>query len=324
MGEWSIHGGRLSAARAAYPHAPAPWLDLSTGINPHAWDTEQVGQIDWRALPDEPARAALEAAAAEHLGVAADRVCAVPGTEIGLRLLATMGLPAPHFHVEPGYGTHSEALDGSQPIEADALPAATRGGTVLLANPNNPDGRTLPPATLLELARGRWLIVDEAFADACPDASVLPCLNGSEPVIVLRSFGKFFGLAGLRLGFMIAPPAQMKALRIRLGSWPLSTAAIAIGTAAYRDRNWIVATRNRLAGEAQALDAVLRRHGITPTGDCPLFRLAISEDANRIFERLAQRGILTRPFAYAPTWLRFGLQGNETALARLDRALADG
>jgi cobalamin biosynthetic protein CobC len=323
VGEWSIHGGRLSAARAAYAHAPTPWLDLSTGINPEAWDVEQAGRIDWRALPDEPALAALEMAAAEHFGVAADRVCAVPGTEIGLRLLETMNLPAPHFHVEPGYRTHGEAFGGSRPIEPDTLSAA-RGGTILLANPNNPDGRTVPPSMLMELARGGWLVVDEAFADACPEASVLPCLDGSEPIIVLRSFGKFFGLAGLRLGFVIAPASRISLLRKRLGSWPLSTAAIAIGTAAYRDRDWIVAARARLADEARALDAILARHGLEPIGDCPLFRLVVSKDANTIFERLARQGILTRPFDYEPNWLRFGLPGDEAALARLDRSLANG
>lgn len=330
MSEWSIHGGRLSAARAAYPHAPTPWLDLSTGINPNAWDARQIGEIDWRALPDEPARRALEAVAAEHFGVAADRVCAVPGTEIGLRLLETLSLPAPHFHVAPGYSTHGEALGESQPIGADALSmAAARGGTILLANPNNPDGRILPPAMLLGLARdigaaGGWLVVDEAFADACPDVSILPHLDGSEPIIILRSFGKFFGLAGLRLGFMIAPASRIALLRRQLGSWPLSTAAIAIGAAAYSDRDWIVAAQSRLAGEAQALDAVLRRHGLELIGDCPLFRLAVAEDAHAIFERLARQGILTRPFAYEPKWLRFGLPGSEAALARLDRVLADG
>lgn len=330
MSEWTIHGGRLSAARAAYPHAREPWLDLSTGINPNAWDTEHVGRIDWCALPDGPALLVLEAAAAEHFGVAADRVCAMPGTEIGLRLLETMDLPTPHLHVEPSYGTHSEAFGGSRAISADQLAAAqTGGGTLLLANPNNPDGRSLPPPMLLGLAREMaeregWLIVDEAFADARPDTSILPHLDGSEPVVILRSFGKFFGLAGLRLGFMIAPASRIALLRRRLGSWPLSTAAIAIGTAAYRDRDWIAATRDRLADDAGALDAVLRRHGLEPIGDCPLFRLTINGDANSVFERLARQGILTRPFAYAPTWLRFGLPGSEAALDRLDRALADG
>lgn len=330
MSKWSIHGGRLSAARAAYPHAPTPWLDLSTGINPNGWDAQSIDRIDWRALPDEAAIEELEAAAAEYFGVAANRVCAVPGTELGLRLLGAMRLPAPHFHVAPGYGTHGEAFAGSRAIGADALTAATaRGGTILLANPNNPDGRLLTPSKLIEQARrigdsGGWLIIDEAFTDACPGASILPHLEGTEPIIVLRSFGKFFGLAGLRLGFIIAPTPQIELLRERLGNWPLSTAAIAIGTAAYRDRDWIAGALARLADEAGALDAVLGRHGLMVMGDCPLFRLTIAQDANRIFERLARQGILTRPFAYEPRWLRFGLPGSEAELIRLDRALANG
>ncbi|ARS27563.1 aminotransferase [Sphingomonas sp. KC8] len=328
--EWTYHGGRLSSARAAYPQAPEPWIDLSTGINPHRWDADRAGPVDWGALPDEAALGALVQAAAAAFGVDPARVRALPGSELGLRQIGLFNTPGPARHVAPGYRSHAAALPASRPIATDALiDEAAQGGTILFANPNNPDGRILPRAALhaavdAAVRAGGWLVVDEAFADACPGTSILPGLDPAAPVIVLRSFGKFFGLAGLRLGFAIAPADRLAALDDRLGSWPVSTAAIQIGTAAYRDRGWIAATRTRLGDDAAALDAVLRRHGFAPVGDCPLFRLIETDDAAGLFDRLARHGILTRPFDYAPRWLRLGLPDGPGALARLDRALQHG
>lgn len=325
---WCVHGGRLREAAAAFPDAPRPWIDLSTGINPHAWDTARAGEIDWRALPDDGALAELEAAAAAHFGVAADHVCAVPGSELALRLLSTLDLPAPVRHVAPGYGTHAiVGKDGAIAIaiatEALALEAG-QGGTILLANPNNPDGRMWRADGLADIAvrlaeRGGLLIVDQAFGDL-DDTAGLPL----DHVVALRSFGKFFGLAGLRLGFVCAAPERLAALRMRLGSWPVSAAAIAIGTAACCDTGWIAATRTKLREEAARLDALLDTYGLKARGDCALFRLVETPEAHRLFTRLARHGILTRPFGYASQWLRFGLPGDAASWARLERALADG
>ncbi|RYY46747.1 MAG: threonine-phosphate decarboxylase [Sphingomonadales bacterium] len=329
LGGWTIHGGRLSEARQVYGDAPLPWLDLSTGINPQPWPGADSIPIDWRALPDETELRELEAAAAAYFGVAADRLCALPGTEIGLRLLDGLGLPAPAHFVSPGYRTHGEAFEGGSAVERGGLSDAMDGGTVLLANPNNPDGHIFAADALLQLAAraavaGGWLVVDESFADACPEVSLAQHVEESMPVLVLRSFGKFFGLAGVRLGFAIGPEPMIGALRRKLGSWPVSSAALRIGSAAYRDAHWISETRSRLAFHAVALDTMLCRHGFEPIGDCPLFRLIDAGDGAALFDRLARRGILTRPFDYAPRWLRLGLPGSDEALARLDRALADG
>jgi len=311
LGDWTIHGGRLAAARRRWPNVPGPWLDLSTGINPHGWPIERAGPIDWQRLPDDEALAGLEAAAAAAFGVPADTVCATPGSEIALRLIATLDLPRPHRFVAPGYRTHGEAFDDGHAVAPDAI-AALDDGTLLLARPANPQGMTWP------LPSGDVrLIVDEAFADAVPHASILP----HSDAIVLRSFGKFFGLAGIRLGFVIGPAEILTQLRRRLGSWPVSSAAIAIGAAAYRDHGWQADMRDRLAREAAALDRILARHGLAPEGACPLFRLVRAPDAPLLFERLASRGILTRPFDHAPDWLRFGLPGSTDALDRLDQAL---
>lgn len=325
--EWMVHGGRLDAAIRAYGGVPGAWLDLSTGINPNPWPGAASIAVDWRALPTDTALADLERAAADHFGTVPDHVCALPGSEIGIRMLARLGLGVDAAHVAPAYRSHEAAFDHAAPIAIEALEATRAAGrTVLLANPNNPDGRRLPRAVLRDAADAGegWLIVDEAFADIHPDASVAADVADPRRLLVLRSFGKFFGLAGLRLGFAIAPRPVIAGLRARLGAWPVSAAAIAIGAAAYRDLGWIAATREGLRTDAAALDAVLARHGLVATGACPLFRLVASDDAAALFDRLARRHILCRPFDYAPRWLRLGLPGNAGALDRLDRALAHG
>jgi len=324
MSGWTYHGGRLSEAKAHFGDSGEPWLDLSTGINPHAWPGAAAMAIDWQALPDVQALADLECAAADYFGVDPAQVCAVPGTEIGLRLLGSM-LPGQAAHVVPSYRTHAEMFGQSRPISADDLDEC-RDETLLLANPNNPDGRITSRASLLErLDRApQWLVIDEAFADVSPEVSLADRIDDARQLIILRSFGKFFGLAGLRLGFVLGPRRIIGQFREKLGSWPVSSAALAIGEAAYRDREWIASMRVRLREEAATLDAMLQGHGLIAIGNCPLFRLIDTDNTGALFERLAQRSILTRPFAANSRWLRLGLPADERGLARLDQALALG
>ncbi len=324
MAALTHHGGRIDAAKAVFPNAAQPWLDLSTGINPSPWSPPDGLTVDAGPLPDPTGIARLEARAAAHFGVAAKRVAAVPGSEMALRLLPILGIAQPIVAFRPSYGTHgavaSAWIDGAGLDRWQGQAAA-----LLLANPNNPDGAHHAPERLAELAaaQGRadgWLILDEAFADAMPG----PGFGGGGRVIVLRSFGKFFGLAGIRLGFVIAAPDVLSRLRALLGDWPVSSHAIAWGSAAYADGAWITATRIALAERAAALDEVLARHGLIARGACPLFRMIETPDAPAIFARLAAAGILVRPFSDAPERLRFGVPAAPGDLARLDRALRHG
>ena len=321
MAALTHHGGRIDAAKALFPEVAGPWLDLSTGINPVAWCPSEGLDVDAGPLPDRSTLARLETLAAVHFGVEAERVAAVPGSEMALRLLPLLGLGQPIVAVQPSYGTHGAVA--SARIDHSALdPWQGQGGSLLLANPNNPDGRyhareTLERLAEVQAAAGGWLILDEAFADAMPD----PGFEGGERVVRLRSFGKFFGLAGVRLGFVIAAPAILSRLRDLLGNWPVSTHAIAWGSAAYADRQWIATTRIALVERAAALDAVLARHGLIAQGACSLFRMVETPEAPVIFARLAAVGILVRPFADAPERLRFGVPAEATELSRLDEAL---
>jgi cobalamin biosynthetic protein CobC len=201
-------------------------------------------------------------------------------------------------------------------------PSSSAADLRVLVNPNNPSGRALPPDQVVDLTDGT-LLVDEAFADLDPALSVAPLAGapGFERLIVLRSFGKFHGLAGARLGFLVAEPALVARVRQALGDWPVSGPAIAAGLAAYADTAWAILTRLRLVDDAARLDALLRQAGFDIAGGTSLFRLTRAADAPRRFQVLAQAGILTRPFPWDETLIRFGLPGPQADWLRLADAL---
>ena len=321
------HGGRIDAARTAFPDAPADWIDLSTGISPFAWDGTPDPAV-LTALPSPDALAVLEAAAAAAFGVADPAtVVAVPGSDLALRLLGRMfgAGPDPRIAVAaPCYSGHVACWPVPPAVlPVDTLPLSAAGhDVVLLANPNNPDGRRVERTVLLRTARllldaGGWLIVDEAFADVTAGDSLADSAAGG--LILLRSFGKFFGLPGLRLGFVIAPRPVAHALRGWLGDWPLSGPAIAIGTAAYHDLGWQRAQRTRLTEAADRLDLLLAAAGLPIHGGTALFRLTGGGDP--LFRHLAGHAILTRPFAEDDGRLRIGIPGTEPHWQRLAAAL---
>lgn len=318
---WTWHGGGVKAARAHF--GGTDWIDLSTGINPHPWPHADTTPVNWRDLPCEHALRELEATAAQHFGAAPDNVCAVPGTEVGLRIVGEF-LPAPVCHVSPTYRTHAEMAACSRAVSREEL-AAHQTGTLILAHPNNPEGYLAETQGVLDRVKPAngtaWVALDEAFTDCDPARSMAQAVDDATRLIVFRSFGKFFGLAGLRLGFVIAPSAIVQRLRAKLGAWPVSAAAIAIGTAAYRDRQWVQHMREKLDNDARQVDLMLRSMGYTVSGECPLFRLIDCADGHALFHHLARQQILTRPFDGQPRWLRIGLPENAQALDRLARAL---
>lgn len=325
--DFTWHGGQLDTARARFGERSEPWIDLSTGINPNPWPHTETSPADWAPLPSAAMLKRLEENAARCFGVDPAHVCALPGSEIGLRLLPHV-LSLPGLHISPAYRTHSAIFpDGASPERGFPSTGAPRA--VLVANPNNPDGKRRSADRMrgwldhLE-QDGNWLIVDEAFADADPAISLAGQIADERRLMIFRSFGKFFGLAGVRLGFVLGPRAIIQRYRHMLGDWPVHAAALAIGTAAYADEKWIERTRRQVRASASRLDDLLCKHGLVPIGRCPLFRLVETGEARILFERLARRAILTRPFDYAPNWLRIGLPGDEAARQRLDKALADG
>jgi cobalamin biosynthetic protein CobC len=320
------HGGRLDEAAALFPQASLPWIDLSTGINPHGWAGPRADFAALQRLPDTTETAALEAAAAASFSVADPAmVAAIPGAESGLRLLPRLtGAPSVAI-LSPTYGGHAEAWHaaGRDIHTATTLASLPNTAALVMVNPNNPDGRIIPAAAITRLVTPtRLLIVDESFIEVSPQSSVAG--SASDRLIVLRSFGKFFGLPGLRLGFIIAGPETIAQVRAAFGDWPVSAEAIAAGTAAYADSAWAQATRARLQQDAERLDRLLENAGLEILGGTSLFRLCASPHARNWFKHLARNGLLIRPFAQPPNWLRFGLPGNEAAWSRLQAALQQG
>lgn len=306
------HGGRLATARACF--GDGDWIDLSTGIAPWPYPAP-ASALD--RLPEPGALAALEAAARAAFGVPTAReVVAVPGTDMALRLLGMLlpaRLPA---RLVPGYAGHRFAWP-------DAV-AWTCGGEhdlLILANPNNPDGRCFDRSELLDLASRMTLVVDEAYADIDPQRSVADV--ALDRLVVLRSFGKFFGLPGLRLGFVIAAPRIATPLRALLGDWPVSAPALATGRLAYANHAWGAAQRRRLADMGEKLDSVMVAAGVAVVGSTPFFRLIEVADAHDLFRRLASQRILARPFAEISSRLRIGLPADDAQLARLADVMKD-
>jgi cobalamin biosynthesis protein CobC len=322
------HGGDLSAARLAYPQAPEPWLDLSTGVNPYPYPFIDLPAECLTKLPDPSELRALEAAAAKAYGIPAHtQVVAAPGTQAIINWLPRL-LPARRAGILRF--TYSEfarswAANGAKVTIATELAALQRQDVAIIVNPNNPDGRLVAKHDLHALAaalvehRG-LLIVDEAFVDFIPGASIVPELP-ARGIMVLRSFGKTFGLPGLRLGFAIAPDEIAERLRTAFGPWPISGAAIAIGGRALLDNGWLAVTRERLKSDVATLDKILAAAGFAFVGGTPLFRLAQHPEAQLLFERLAQAGILARRFDARPDWLRIGIISLPAGRMRVRAAL---
>ena len=269
------HGGALDQARAFFPMAPEPWIDLSTGINPIAYPLGPMLADAWTRLPEAAALAGLERTAAARYGVAAgSAIVAAPGTQAIIQHLPLLCAGENIRVAGPTYGEYARVFReaGARVHTVPDVAALAGADVAVVVNPNNPDGRIAPLETLLTLAgRVGTLVVDEAFMDAL-SLSIVPRL-ASNRIVVLRSFGKMYGLAGIRLGFAIASPERAERLRAKLGPWAVSGPAIALGTAALADDAWLAGSRARLKSDGARLNALLRSIGASEIGSTPLFRL---------------------------------------------------
>jgi cobalamin biosynthesis protein CobC len=324
------HGGDLTAARRQFPNAPEPFIDLSTGINPHAYPVLQLSPDLFARLPQQAALDKLTAAAAQAYGApSADHVVAAPGTQILLPAVASLIAPGRAAILAPTYTEHARvaALSGHSAQEVSDISQLADADLAVVVNPNNPDGRLIVREPLLVLAdelrsRRGLLVVDEAFMDVAPAAASLAGEVGRGNIVVLRSFGKFFGLAGLRLGFALAAPPITARLAAWFGPWAVAGPAIAIGEAALSDTAWAQAMRHLLERDARRLEETLSKTGLEILGGTSLFRLAQTPAASELHQHLGHAGILVRRFIEQPTWLRFGLPGGEDAWMRLHAALS--
>ena len=320
------HGGHILEAAQRYGIPREAWLDLSTGINPIAWPVPALPADVWRRLPEE--MDGLTDAAAAYYGTAL--LIPVAGSQAAIQTLPILRGASRVGILNPSYREHTHAWQRHQHqvIELDEHDIESMIDSLdvlVLCNPNNPTGCRFAPSTLLHwrerlAARGGWLVVDEAFADAEPALSLMQ--HAGEPgLVVLRSLGKFFGLAGVRLGFVAAWPALLAQMQETLGPWTVNGPARWIARHALRDTQWQDATRQRLMHDSTHLAELLSRYGLRPTGSSALFQSLHTPRAQAVHEQLARSGILVRVFS-DPNSLRFGLPGATSEWERLDAALA--
>ena len=325
-----VHGGGIAAAARRFGGRPEDWLDLSTGINPIPAALPDVDAAAWHRLPDRHRQDAARAAAARYYGTSGALPFPVPGTQSVIQLLPRLVAPGRRAAVvSPTYGEYARVLENAgvavdRIAGLDAVGAAH--GLVVVVNPNNPDGRLFSREALLDLHRrvagsGGLLVVDEAFGDMRPDAAVAPLAGDDMPgLVVFRSFGKFFGLAGLRLGFVIGETSLIDRIEDGLGPWAVSGPALTIATGLMSSDT--AAIRRSIEARKAALDAVLAGAGLAVVGGTGLFSLVDHADAAGLHEGLCRHYVLVRPFDYDARWLRFGLAPDAASDARLAAALA--
>ncbi len=321
------HGGNLRAAVARFGRPENEWLDLSTGINPQHYPVPELAADAWHRLP-QPDATLLAAAQAYY---AAPRMLPVAGTQAAIQALPRLCTRSRVIVAAPSYAEHAhrwaQAGHLVREVTYDRLAQnIAEADVVVVCNPNNPTGAIVAPEELLGwadslAARGGWLVVDEAFGDTTPQASVAAWTE-RQGLIVLRSVGKFFGLAGLRLGFVAAEQKLLDALAEWLGPWSVSGPAQRIGCAALSDRQWQQTMRAHLLQSGQRLQQLLAEHDIAASGSA-LFQWWPEMHAETFSTHMAQRGIWVRLFAEKARGIRLGLPADEAGWERLHQALAD-
>lgn len=317
------HGGNLDIARLRFGGSPEGWIDLSTGINRRPYPVGDLHPHHWTALPSRSELKALEEAARQAYATTAP-VLATAGAQAAIQMLPQLAPGGRAKILVPAYAEFGHVLrtSGWRVEEVGECDALVGADLAIVVNPNNPDGQRHDPQELLALIpRVGRLVIDESFADPLPELSLAP-QAGRPGLLVLRSFGKFYGLAGLRLGFVLGCAADIAALAGMAGPWPVSGMAIAIGRRAFDDRDWARETRARLVRDAERLDHLAQAAGWTLAGGTPLFRLYDATDGLLAQERLGRVRIWSRAFRDRPTWLRLGLPGDETEWQRLAAALS--
>jgi cobalamin biosynthetic protein CobC len=314
------HGGNLDAAIRRY--GEGDWIDLSTGINRVPYPLPPLPPELWQALPGARALASLKQAAARAYGSEA-ALAVLAGAQGAIQLLP-MILPCGRAKIlSPTYNEYAAAFAAAGwVVEAVSTPEALAGADVaVIVNPNNPDGRSLTRDEVLRLRDNvGLLVVDESFCEIAPALSVAG-RAGEDGLLVLRSFGKFYGLAGLRLGFALGESRLIAALEDAAGPWPVCGAALHVGARALADIAWQEQTRARLHAEAPRLDGLAMGAGWHLAGGTGLFRLYTTPDAAAAQEGLAKARIWSRIFPSSRHWLRLGLPGGEAEWTRLAGAL---
>ena len=310
------HGGGIDAAVRRHGGSRIGWVDLSTGINPLPYPVPKLSDGAWHALPDTAAMDALCSAARRFWNVpdTAD-ILAAPGASPLIAQIPSLCPPGVAHIPGPTYNEHEAAFRQHGWTISETSSAQAQ----VLVHPNNPTGKFWSDAEFPASA-AKLTVIDESFCDVAPDKSLMP-YAAYDGAIILKSFGKFWGLAGLRLGFAIGDQDHIARLRDLLGPWAVSGPSLEIGAKALNDIPWADATRARLSTDSARLDQLMLSAGAHLAGGTPLFRLYKVDDAQHWQNRLAQHHIWSRIFPYDAQWLRLGLP-HPLHWPRLEAALA--
>jgi cobalamin biosynthesis protein CobC len=325
------HGGALDRAIAEFGGNREIWLDLSTGINPIAYPVPVFATDIWARLPDSGLEKRAIDAARNHYGFGAEAgVVAAPGTQALIQLYPHLAPPGDAVVIGPTYEEHAQSLGISgRDVRYERLLSSIQDEDmiVVVVNPNNPDGKIIPADALIFAAerlaeRGGLLVVDEAFADMNGDDSVAK-YAGMDGLIILKSFGKFFGLAGARLGFAAGPKDITDIISSMLGPWAVSGPALMLAEKAYGDAPAIAQIKADLKARRARLEAIFAKVEMQVLGGTDLFVLARHFQATWIHKALCEKHILVRKFTYQADWLRFGMPGDDVGFERLETALSE-
>lgn len=322
------HGGHLITASQKYNIPKQDWVDLSTGINPNGWPIPPIPAECWQRLPEANDQLIL---AAQHY-YQCQSILPIAGSQAAIQLLPLLRKKSKVGVLSPAYAEHAynwkkaghEVIEITNDIEATLESIIHQLDVLIVINPNNPTGQYFHQQQLLKWHKilsnhAGWLIIDEAFVDTMPEISLsnYPVCNG---LIILRSIGKFFGLAGIRCGFIIAQELFLNEINEKLGPWTISNPSRYIATLALQDRAWQTQALKRTKNQSLQLASLLAKHGLKPDGKTDLFQWVNTNDAQYIHHSLAQQGILTRLFNKPPS-LRFGLPKSEKQWLHLNNVL---
>lgn len=322
------HGGALSEAIKRYGGGPSEWLDLSTGISPFTLPLPEFSADTWRRLPEHSEVQRVCQLAMRHYGGSVVPI-AVPGTQSAIQLLPYLTPNASEVAiVSPTYGEYQRAYQRMDvvidPVDTLDAAAATRAGVVVLANPNNPDGRETTRDDIFGFVRAqrhRLVVVDEAFADMRQDLSMAGAAGMEPNLVVMRSFGKFFGLAGLRLGFVFAEAGLARILNDRLGPWAVSGPALAVAAHAFSRGDLVSELRNKIEKAHAMTRSALSMARVSIVGESELFFCCDVGDGAPVRDQLASHKVLVRAFEHSPSRIRIGLVPDELSAVRLRETL---
>lgn len=332
------HGGHLLTYSQRYQLPIERWLDLSTGVSPFAYPCPQIPISAWNCLPE--LNDGLEQAAAKYYGnsdllavagsqaaiMALPEIIALQRGKLGVVALPRVGYKE-HQHA---WQSHCDSAGERWDIifyddQPDAAMLALLDVLVVI-NPNNPSALKIPLVQLQQWqmqlhSRNALLIIDEAFIDCEPTQSILRHNLGGN-TIILRSLGKFFGLAGARVGFVFGSAQWLNAMAEKLGPWTISGASRWVAQIALQDTHWQQKTRQRLALASLRLQTLLRYYFCGNVSGTDLFQTVQIENASVLHDLLCQQAILTR-LCDEKEALRFGLPGSESQWCLLNAVLAN-